>query len=39
MSDENAEDAGYDIEGIVSFYTCGSCGAEYEVLTAINKEE
>lgn len=38
QSDEDAEDAGYTREGVVSFYTCGNCGAEIEVFMPTEDE-
>jgi len=35
MSDFDSEDYGYEVAGIVSNYTCGNCGAEYEVFLPI----
>lgn len=37
-SDADAEDAGYTEAGIVSFYTCGNCGAEIEMFIPIKEE-
>ena len=31
-SDEDAEDSGYSVAGIVSFYHCENCGMEAELL-------
>lgn len=38
-SDFDAEECGYDRPGIVSFYTCQNCGAEYEVFQPFPEEE
>lgn len=38
-SDFDADECGYSLHGIVSFYTCLNCGAEYEVFEQIHGEE
>lgn len=35
----SADECGYSLHGIVSFYTCLNCGAEYEVFEQIHGEE
>lgn len=35
----SAEDCGYIDDGMVDFYTCQNCGAEYEVFQPFPEEE
>lgn len=37
-SDFNADEVGYEEEGIVTFYTCPNCGADYQVFIPINNK-
>ena len=39
QSDFDAEDCGYDGVGIVSYYSCQNCGAEYEVVQIEESDE
>lgn len=39
QSDFDAEDVGYILPGIVSYYTCTNCHAEIEVYVPIEEEE
>lgn len=36
QNDFDAEDVGYEDEGVAHFYTCPNCGAEYEVYEPAN---
>ena len=39
QNDFDLEDCGYEGQGIVHFYTCSKCGAEYEVREVFEDEE
>lgn len=38
-NDFDAQDLGIEEEGIVSYFHCSKCGADYEVLRIENEEE
>ncbi len=39
QNDFDAEDCGYDQNGIVSFWTCAHCGAEYEIFIPVASDD
>lgn len=39
QNDFDAEDVGYTEPGIIQYFTCPKCGAEYEVFEPFEKEE
>lgn len=38
-NDFDAEDCGYEFEGIVSFYSCSYCDTLYEIIDNFNLDE
>ena len=37
-SDCTGEEAGYYVDGVVTFFTCANCGAEFEMFVMSDEE-